>query len=208
MTAKRLFLITILMVLFCSILEADKAEDAYQKMITAYSKLTTWQAVINQTNYYIQTKTTLKSTGNFYYQKGKIAIKYNKPNEQSLLIRNGVMTMYDKSSNTAMETSLVSAVQSLNPVEIIKTYWQKSTKTCLPGDAGFTSISIVPKSDKQIKEIKAQIDAKSGYITQLIYIEKQGNSVTITFNKLVINKPIQESAWKLNIPKNANILKR
>lgn len=200
--------IAILLMLTCSLLQADKVEDAYQKMLKAYTNLTSWQAALNQTNYYGQTKTTLKSSGNFYYQKNKIAIYYNKPNEQSLLVQNGALTMYDKASNAVMKSRLASAVQSLNPVEIVKTYWKVSDKTIIQNTEQSTVLSIKPKDDEQIKEIKATIVKSSGLISSLVYIDKQGNSVTINLSKLKINKPIPASVWKQNIPKNAKVFEQ
>jgi len=207
-TGIRILLIAIVLILFCGLLQADKVETTYQQMLKAYSKLTSWQAVINQTNYYIQTKTSLNSNGTFYYQKGKAAIRYNKPNEQSLIIQNGALTMYDKGSNTVMKSHLVSAVQSLNPVEIVKTYWQKSDKAVIQSTEQSCILSIKPKADEQIKEIKATVATQSGYITKLVYIDKQGNSVSIAFTKLKVNKAIPASVWKLNYPKTAKVFEQ
>lgn len=204
----KFFSITIILILLSSILQADKVEDIYQKMLKSYTKLSSWQAAISQTNYFGQTKTTLKSSGTFYYQKNKVAIYYNKPNQQSLLVQNGTLTMYDKASNTAMKSHLVSAVQSLNPAEIVKTYWQVSDKTILQKTELNTVLSIKPKSDEQIKEIKTTVLNKTGYITNLVYIDKQGNSVAISFSKLKVNKPIPAAVWKLKIPKNAKVFEQ
>jgi outer membrane lipoprotein-sorting protein len=207
-TVIRVLLIIIILIMLCGVLQADKVETTYQQMLKAYSNLNSWQAVISQTNYYVQTKTTLNSTGTFYYQKGKAAIRYNKPNEQSLIIQNGTVKMYDKSSNTVIKSRLVSAVQSLNPVEIVKTYWQKSDKTVIQSTEQSTILSIKPKADEQIKEIKATVGTKSGYITKLVYLDMQGNSVSIAFSKLKINKPIPASVWKLNYPKTAKVFEQ
>lgn len=196
-------LLTILLIILCNVLTASPIEVAYNKMLNSYSRLNSWQAVINQTNYFVQTKTSLKSSGNFYFQKGKIAIRYNKPNEQRMLIQKGIVTIYDKSSNSYMKTELVSAVQSLNPAEIVKSYWQKSDNTVMSSTRESTVISIKPKKDEQIKEIKATIANKSGYITRFVYTDIQGNTVTISFTGMKVNKAIAASVWNLNIPANA-----
>lgn len=207
-TVTKVILIIVCMLLLNGLLLADKVEDTYQQMLKAYAKLTSWQSVINQTNYYSQAKSSLKSSGNFYFQKGKISIRYNKPNEQILLIQNGTLTMYDKSSNTAVKSTLITSVQSLNPVEIVKTYWQKSDKKLLKSVGIYTVLSIKPVADPQIKEIRVNIDSKTGYISNLVYIDKQDNSVSIAFSKMKINKPIPAAIWKLNIPKTTKVFEQ
>ena len=201
----KILLIFLSFLVVSSLLFADKVNDTYQQMLKSYAKLSSWQSVINQTNYFSQTKTSLKSSGNFYYEKGRIAIRYNKPNEQIMVVQKGEVTMYDKASNTALKSKLVSSVQSLNPVEIVKTYWQKSDKKLLKSVDNSTVLSIKPISDAQIKEIKVNIDSGTGYIAKLVYTDKQDNTVTITFSKMRINKPISAAVWKLNIPANAII---
>jgi outer membrane lipoprotein-sorting protein len=198
-------LLIIALVFFSVTLIADRVDDTYQKMINAYAKVTSWQAVINQSNYFTQAKTSLNSSGTFYYQKGKIAIRYKKPAAQSLLIQNGTITIYDKIGNNAIKSKLVSTVQSLNPVEIVKAYWEKSDKAILQTTELKTVVSIKPKSDEQIKEFKATIDNNTGYITKFSYQDMQGNTVTIAFTRLKINKPIPPSVWNLNIPRSAKV---
>lgn len=202
--------IAILLIFICliSVLQADKVDDTYQRMLKGYSKLSSWQAVINQTNYFNQTQTTLKSTGIFYYQNKKIAIKYNKPNEQSLIIKDGALTMYDKNSNAVIKSRLTTAVQSLNPVEIVKTYWQKSEKVVLQSTGQSDVLSIKPKKDEQIKDIRVTVNHNTGLISKLIYLDKQGNSVTVTFSKMKVNKSIPDTIWTLKYPKNAQVFEQ
>ncbi|MBM4398739.1 MAG: outer membrane lipoprotein carrier protein LolA [Candidatus Cloacimonetes bacterium] len=198
----------LLIISITSILSSDKLDDSYNQMLKAYAGLNSWQAVINQTNYFAQTKTKLVSAGNFYYQKNRAAIRYTKPSEQALLIQNGKVTVYDKASKTAVRTQLDSAVQSLNPVEIVQTFWKKSEKQLQPNDKGVTNLLLKPKKDDQIKEISVFLDDKTGYVTKLIYTDKQGNSVTVAFSKMKVNKPIAEAVWKLDLPKDVKVIER
>jgi len=196
------------MLLITILLNADRIDASYRKMLDSYGKLTSWQAVISQTNYFTDSKVKLASSGNFYYMKNRIAIRYNKPNEQVLLIQDKKVTIYDKSSNSVIKSQLSSAVQSLNPVEIVSSYWQKSEKKLLPGTEKTSNIQLKHKNDKQIREIIFTSDNQTGYITKLIYNDLQGNSVTIAFTKIVVNKTIPASVWKLNIPKTAQVFER
>jgi outer membrane lipoprotein-sorting protein len=204
----KITLLLALLLLFCGSLSADKLNDAYQKMLLSYGKLTSWQAVLSQTNYFKQPNTTLQSSGNFYYQKGKIAIRYSKPQIQILLVQNGTVTMYDKSANTALKSRLTSSVQSLDPVGIIRTYWGKSTKTLLKSKTGYTAMSLKPKNAAQIKEIRFTLANATGYVNQLTYFDPQGNSVTVAFSKMQVNKQIPASVWKLNLPSNARVMEQ
>jgi len=161
MKAKILFFI-LLLLLVTALLQADKVDETYKKMTKAYAELTSWQAVINQTNHFAQTKTKLSSSGRFYYKKNQIVIRYSKPNEQVLLIKGGKMTMFDKSSNAVVKSELVSAVQTLNPVEIIKLYWDKSNRSIKKSTDANTSIVLNLNNDSQIKDISFTLENKTG----------------------------------------------
>jgi outer membrane lipoprotein-sorting protein len=207
MIIKHLTLILILLLL-CNLVYADKLNDSYQQMLKSYAKLNTWQADINQTNYFAQTKAKLVSSGTFYYQKNTVSIRYQKPNEQALLIKDGMVTVYDKSSKTAVKSQLISAVQSLNPVEIVKTYWQKSEKSFLQSKDGIDTISLKPSKDNQVKELIVSLDSKTGYVTKLVYKDNQDNSVSLAFSKMKVNKPIPATAFKLVLPKDVKLIQR
>ena len=194
--------------LLISALQAVTLDEHYQNMLSAYGRLNTWQAELSQTNYFSQSKAKLTSNGTFYYQKGAISIRYHKPNEQFLLIKDSLVTIYDKSSNIVVKSGLLSSVQSLDPVEIVKTYWKSADKTLLNSSGKQVVILLKPKSDKQIKEILVTLDSQTSYVNKLSYTDLQGNSVEVAFYKMQINKPIPASAWKLDIPPGAQIIER
>jgi outer membrane lipoprotein-sorting protein len=202
---------TILLVLFCwslVILHALPGDRTYEKMVSTYGKLTSWQADLIQTNYFKQTKTSLKSTGTIYFQTSRLAIRYAKPNEQALVITGGKLTMYDKTNNTVLKSSLDSAVQSLNPVEIVKSYWQKSARVVLKDSKRFTTLQLKPKADKQAKVIEFTVDNLTGLITALSYTDPAGNSVSFAFSNLKSNHKIPAKVFQLTYPKTAQIFEQ
>lgn len=201
-------LLGIVSLLVLTAMPAVTLNEHYQKMLSAYAKLNTWQAELSQTNYFKEADTSLKSSGAFYYQKGEVCIRYHKPNEQVLMIRDKRVTVYDKSSNIVVKSALITSVQSLDPVEIVKTYWKSSEKT-LSSDTGKQAvISLRPKSDKQIREILVTLDSRTGYVNKLSYTDPQNNSVEIAFTKMQINKPIPASVWKLDLPPGVQVFER
>jgi outer membrane lipoprotein-sorting protein len=207
MMNKRFCLIIVCAISFAC-LQAGKLEDAYANIEKAYSDLTSWQSVIVQTNYFFQQKTTLKSQGNFYYQTNQVAIHYTKPAPQSIIIKDGGITIYDKSSKTAVKSRLESSVQSLNPITIVKTYWQISGKTLLSEKNNKTQIRLKPREDKRISEITFTMDNGSGFITSLFYKDIGGNTVSMDFTGIKANKTIPASVWNLKLPKDIKIINR
>ncbi len=199
-------LITIVLLLVLTVLQSVSLDESYSKMLAAYAKLTSWQAEIRQTNFFKDSQTTLNSTGSFYYQKGRIAIRYDKPNEQFLLVQDGMVTVYDKSAQTAVRSKLTAQVQSLDPVQIIKTYWEGSEKTIIAGKNNQLTITLVPKQDKQVKKLVFNLDAQTGYVNQISYTDLQENSIGLSFIKTKFNQKIPDSVWKLPIPSNVKIL--
>lgn len=200
--------LTILLILLSltAFLYSNELDESYQKMLTAYGDLKSWQAEIKQTNYFIATQTTLNSEGAIFFQKGQISIRYNKPNEQYMLVRDSKVTVYDKASKTAARMNLTAAVQSLNPPEIIKTFWAKSQKTLAHEKDNLVAITLTPHKDNQIKQIRFIMNRKTGYITQFFYLDKEKNSVLINFAKIKTNQSIPESVWKLPIPPDVKIM--
>ncbi len=196
----------LLLISAAGFLRADKAGDAYQKMLAAYGKVSSWQASLAQINYFADSKATLTSAGRFYYQKNRLAIRYSKPGEQVLLVSGGKVTIYDKASRAAVKSDLSSTVQSLEPVGIIKSYWQNSTRQLLKSDPGFTSVQLKPKGDPQISRISFTLSNKTGYVTKLTYVDLAGNSVTVAFSGLKVNKAIPASVWKLNLPPGVQVM--
>lgn len=196
------------MLIMMNTLTAATVDDLYNKMISAYGKLNSWQGTVSQTNVYKQSGSSLKSTGTFYFQKGKLAIRYNKPNEQHLIVQNGKLSVYDKANNTVFTSTLDSAIGSLNPVEIVKSYWAKSQHKLLSTAGGFSEVKLTPSSDPNVRDITLKIETKTGYIHSLQYSDKQGNSMSIAFTKIKLNPTIAASVFKLSYPKTAKVFAR
>ncbi len=202
----KLILFLIVFLLASTWLQADKLTDSYNKLLASYGKLSSWQANINQSNYFAQTDATLASTGVFYYRKNRVAIRYHQPHEQFLLVKDGKVTVYDKSARSAVRTALTSSLQSLNPSEIVKAYWQQSKKTLVSSAEGNTCISLQPGGDSQAREIRFTMKDKSGFITRLSYTDVGGNTVTLRFSGIRVNPSIPDRIWQLNLPKDIKLM--
>ncbi len=194
-------------ILFTAIsLPADRIDDAFAYTLQVYNKLTSWQAVIKQTNYFKETKATLTSSGKIYYQKEMLAIRYDKPNEQHLFLNKGKLTVFDKQNNLVVKTKLATAVQSLNPVDILQEFWGKSSKSLVSEKDSLVTIKLTPSENKNIVQIQAALDLRTGYVTSLRYQDEQGNKVGISFSDIKINRKIPPSVWKPVIPKDATVI--
>ena len=207
MMNKPIFL-ALLLLLAISLSGAQTLNERYLQMQKTYGRLSSWQAAIRQTNYFFDTKASLVSSGSFHYQKGRIDIRYAKPSEQVLLVEAGKVTVYDASSNTVIKSRITTDLQSLDPVQIIKTYWQKSEKKLLSSKDAKAVIKLRPKNDKQLKELIFTLNSKTGYVMALTYTDTGNNSVTIEFTSIKVNKTIPASVWKLDIPKGAQVIER
>lgn len=202
----KLFLLPALLALFSLSFAAVKAEAQLDSLVKKYGELTSWQAVINQTNFFKQSDTTLHSEGNFYWQKGKLCLRYSKPQEQVLLVKDGTVTVYDKSAQTAVRTALSSDLQSLDPIAVVKNYKQYSEISSFQTANGYTTYLLKPTDDPQVKEIRIRISPRTNYIDQFSYVDRQGNKVTLEFKNLKINSAIPASVWKLQLPKGVQLI--
>ena len=196
----------IALALCCSVLFAQTASELYQKLNAKYGKLSTFQASIQQTNYYPQLKKSIVYSGNIWFTPGKMVMRFDKPSLQRLQITNGKVELYDKNSNTLYRSDMLPEFGKMNPVEILQQYWGKS-KVSLQGTVkGIATVQLIPKNDPMIKTLNAKIDTKTGIVNQLSYTDSSGNTVTYVFSNIKTNQNIPPAVWKFSYPKNVQVI--
>ncbi len=202
---KTLLILLALACLFA--LQGQTASELYSKLQSAYKNISSFQADLQQSNYYPQLKKTVTYSGKIYFTPGRMLMKFTKPSEQYLKIENNRVELYDAASNTLFQSAVQPQFGRMNPVEILQLYWDKSTVSVTSASKSAASVKLVPKQDDLVTSLTATLSPSTGIVSRLGYTDKSGNSVTYSFSSIKQNASIPASVWQVNPPKNVQIIK-
>lgn len=202
---KKAIVVSLLLIWSVMLLSITTGE-VYNKVSSFYANLRSFQAKVQQTNYYAQLKKTITYKGTIYFTPGRMLMHFDEPTVQRLKIENGRIELYDASSNTLFRSLMQPEYEKLNPVEILQSYWNKSKVSIISETKDRVNIELVPKNDDFIQSLSATLDKNNGLIYKLSYKDKTGNSVTYNFSSIKLNQGISSSVWKYDYPKNVQII--
>ena len=202
---KKAIVVSLLLIWSVMLLSITTSE-VYNKVSSFYANLRSFQAKVQQTNYYAQLKKTITYKGTIYFTPGRMLMHFDDPTVQRLKIENGRIELYDASSNTLFKTLMQPEYDKLNPVEILQSYWNKSKVSIISETKDRVNIELVPQNDDFIQSLSATLDKNNGLIYKLSYKDKTGNSVTYNFSSIKLNQGIPSSVWKYDYPKNVQII--
>lgn len=199
---------TSLLLLICVCTHAITSDALFKKISSTYGGLSSFQASVQQTNYFAQIKKSISYQGNIYFTKGRMVIKFDKPNTQRLSISGGTVDLYDAQSKTVLRSRMRPEFGKMNPVEILQVYWKKSTVRILGTKGNFTEVSLKPFDDPMITGLTATINHKTGLIHTLGYSDANSNKVSYSFSGIKTNARISESVWKYSYPKGVQVVEQ
>lgn len=202
---KKAIVVSLLLIWSVMLLSITTGE-VYNKVSSFYANLRSFQAKVQQTNYYAQLKKTITYKGTIYFTPGRMLMHFDEPTVQRLKIENGRIELYDASSNTLFRSLMQPEYEKLNPVEILQSYWNKSKVSIISETKDRVNIELVPQNDDFIQSLSATLDKNNGLIYKLSYKDKTGNSVTYNFSSIKLNQGISSSVWKYDYPKNVQII--
>lgn len=202
---KKAIVVSLLLIWSVMLLSITTGE-VYNKVSSFYANLRSFQAKVQQTNYYAQLKKTITYKGTIYFTTGRMLMHFDDPTVQRLKIENGRIELYDASSNTLFRSFMQPEYEKLNPVEILQSYWNKSKVSIISETKDRVNIELVPQNDDFIQSLSATLDKNNGLIYKLSYKDKTGNSVTYNFSSIKLNQGISSSVWKYDYPKNVQII--
>lgn len=202
------FCIVLLLVLCYASLTAITTDALYSKINSTYGALSSFQASVKQTNYFAQIKKSITYQGNIYFTKGRMVIKFDKPNLQRLSISSGTVDLYDAQSKSVLRSRMRPEFGKMNPVEILQLYWKKSTVRIVSTQGNLTEVSLKPFDDPMITAMTASVNSKTGIIQTLSYTDAGANKVSYIFSGIKTNTRIPESVWKFSYPKGVQVVEQ
>jgi len=187
--------ISILLLLFyivsISLRSEDKLENIYQYLMNSYNVIDTYQADFIQYNHWEEHDITADSEGRIFITKNKYALDYYNPEGQKVII-DSLVYIIDEIEKTIIITM---TDENINPIDIISTFWDKSSKDIKSKEAESIKIRLVPEDDPDIKNILITIKRPDYLITKIEYKDFENNRVKFTFLNETINEPIDKSVF-------------
>lgn len=200
--------ISILLLMFCSLLGAINSTELYQKLDSRYASLSSFQASVTQVNFFSRIDRKISYEGKIYFSAGRMLMSFEKPSLQRMYIHSGKAELFDGSSNTLYRSDILPEANKMNPLELLQLYWNKSQVKITASDKAHSWVRLLPKSDPMLKQIEAKIDNHSGIVQSLSYTDLSDNKVSYSFSNIVINRPIAAKIWDFTYPKDTQIIEQ
>ena len=106
--------ISIILMLMCSVLAAQSTGDLYNKLSMRYGGLSTFQANVQQDNYFSQLQKSISYSGKLYFAKDRMLMAFSKPSVQRLYISNGFAELFDAGSATLFKSAVMPELSVLS----------------------------------------------------------------------------------------------
>ncbi|MDX9828468.1 MAG: outer membrane lipoprotein carrier protein LolA [Spirochaetia bacterium] len=196
----------ILILSLFGVLYAITTSELHDKVKLRYQNLSSFQANVQQTNYYTQLKRSIVYSGKLYFTPGRMLMSFSKPSVQRLQIQSGKAELYDASSNTLLRSNMQPEFGKMNPVEILQHYWTRSKVSIVKQEKHLCTVKLIPQKDPMIKDMQAVIDSKTGIVNSLKYADPAGNTVTYLFSNIKRDAAIPPSVWKYDYPKDVQVI--
>ncbi len=179
-------------------LSASQLDDIYNNVIAEYGKINSFEAVLNQNNFWSEIDLTKTATGRIYYNSDSLYINYLPPDQQELFVLGNTVIVHDIKGNQAI--FMDKGDFFIRPVEIIKAYWADSDKEFISSSANSTQI-VLKKDQEEIL-----ISLKNGLIFSVQITDKDNNSVSYQFSEEIINGDLPKGIFTPDFPENTNII--
>ncbi len=208
--------IIILVFLFISALGdsaiAEEVVDILSKMQGMYDETTDFQAGFTQQMFYKAMDITNETQGTIYFKKPNLMRwDYTKPSKQQIFVSGKDMTLYLPDRKQVIKKDLSPQLPSDRPFSIltdvrgiekdfeIKVLEEKNDKHHV--------LELKPRDTKLgLSGIRLDVDKRDYFIKVIQLLEINGNSTTISFSKVKINKGLKEDFFSFSIPEGVEVL--
>jgi outer membrane lipoprotein-sorting protein len=192
---KYLMIITVLLISLT--IGATELEELYKMVISNYDNIITYEAELEQSNYWSEIDVSKSSSGKIFYNSDSLFISYLPPDNQQLFVTGNTVIMHDP--NTSQAVYMDKSDFYIKPIQIIKSYWQDSQKKLI--DDSDAEMILLVKGDEELTIIIDNYLIKSVAIKDIT-----GNSVTYKFSNERINHKLPNNIFTPDFPDHTNII--
>ncbi len=161
------------------------------------------------------------ASGKFYYvRQGKeprLKLELSKPDAQFVLVDKGKLQIYTpkikqvQEASTAGRESTVELFLALGFGQTSADLKKNFNLTLAPDETvdgqRRSVLDLVPKSSSQFKSVRMWLDQKAWNAVQIKTVEKSNDYLVVKFTNIKTNATIPDSRFKLNLPKDVQVIK-
>lgn len=191
----------VLVILVISSLSALSLDELICKLQNKYNNIKTYEANINQINYFKEQDISLESKGKLFIENEAIVLEYTDPFYQFMKSESNLLTLYSKNENTAFIS------QDNNPVTSSVLHFSSLVNQdfLLLEKENNLFVYKLSKPVEPISDMKIFV-SKDAIIEKIVYSDDLNNIITIEISKQIFNKKLSRSISDFVIPDNATVI--
>jgi outer membrane lipoprotein carrier protein len=149
------------------------------------------------------------SSGKLYIKKpGKMRWDYLKPENQVILLKNDILSIYTPDINQILEQQVADLYRSKHPAaflagqgKITEIFSVRVEPISGPGGEAAWHLALTPKEDNpQLKELRLEVKKPNYDIVRSVIVDHFGNVTDIRYNAIRINRGLDETVFALKLP--------
>lgn len=198
----------LLLIVVCSSLSGVTTQELYHSLINKYNGVNTFQADIEQASYFAELELTNTSQGKLYHDSERILIEYTSPKVEKVSLSDNIVSIYQAESDRLIKTYADSTIVSLKMGYLIKRIWDEDNLQLVEDIEHFVvKIKLTEENAlANIESIELTISKVEMLVKSVKYHDDGENEVSVTFTNIVVNEPLDEEIWEIEITDSTQII--
>ena len=202
---KKYFVLLFVMTLVCNALFAN--EELLQKFLQKNENITSFKANFEQRNYWPDSDIEHFSYGNLFTKENKIKLEFYYPEQQTMLGTEDDLKFYFPEKKQLLIQDWSYWQNFINPEMLAKEYIYYCELQSTDKYRNVTIFSFKPTEVmSDFSELVIQFSNQDSLIEAIEYMDNYDNEVGFKFTNKVIDDPIPDSIFTLEIPKNVSVI--
>ncbi|MFW6139816.1 MAG: LolA family protein [Acidobacteriota bacterium] len=189
-------------------------ENIAQKTEQKLRSLLSFQAEFKQVYYSSSVSSPLKEYGKVTYKKpGLMKWTYTQPEEKIILLKENKIRYYFIEDNQLLIQDITDEEQGHDIMSILsgktdisQDYFIETNEESAENKETY-HLKLIPKNGDIENFILLDIDKKSLFVTKATFLDWAGNKQEFEFEDIKTNIDLSEKTFKLNVPKDVEIIK-
>ena len=202
---KKYFVLFFVMILICNALYAN--EKLLHKFLQKNEEITTFKANFEQRNYWPDSDIEHFTYGNLYTKEDKIKLEFYYPEQQTMLGTENDLRFYFPEKKQLIIQDWSYWQNFINPELLAKEYIYYCELQSTDVYRNVTIFSFKPTEVmSDFSELVIQFSNQDSLIEVIEYMDNYDNEVGFKFTNKIVDDPIPDSIFTLEIPENVSVI--
>jgi len=202
---KKYFVLFFVMILICNALYAN--EKLLHKFLQKNEEITTFKANFEQRNYWPDSDIEHFTYGNLYTKEDKIKLEFYYPEQQTMLGSEYDLRFYFPEKKQLIIQDWSYWQNFINPELLAKEYIYYCELQSTDVYRNVTIFSFKPTEVmSDFSELVIQFSNQDSLIEVIEYMDNYDNEVGFKFTNKIVDDPIPDSIFTLEIPENVSVI--